>query len=186
MNVLLCDACWGRRADREEKSCTHGVHGGKCVECGAVVERLHCLGSMRLRLLPGRVAVRELLPLKVGRIYLPDNFHETKENEEARTSHRARVLAVGPPARTAKGVELAPEFSIGDVVIFVFGLQGCEKYRRGVWLGDGEPCTWIAQEEVIAIVDGEEELAPARAIVEVPPKHVSTFAAGAWTRGGRA
>lgn len=105
---------------------------------------------MTLRLLPGRVAVRELLPPKLGRIYVPDGYHQSKEIEEARTSHRARVLGMGPPARTPRGVEVAPEFRVGDVVIFVFALEGCEKYRAGVWL-DGEPCTYVAQEEVIAV-----------------------------------
>lgn len=151
---------------------------------------------MKLRLLPGRVAVRELLPLKVGRIYLPDNYHQTKENEEARTSHRAIVLDVGPPARTVKGVEIAPEFRPGDVVIFVFGLQGCEKSRASVWT-DGEPCTYVAQEEVIAVEETSreaklEELLYGQRVVDyrhvpdsvVPPR--ATYAAGKWTRGGSA
>lgn len=111
---------------------------------------------MTFRLLPGRVAVRELLPPQLGSIWVPDGYHQAKANEEARTSHRALVLGIGPPARTAKGVDLAPEFRVGDVVIFVFALQGCEKYRAGIWPLTGEPCTYVAQEEVIAVEDGSE------------------------------
>jgi hypothetical protein len=39
---MVCDECIGRR---EEKSCTHGVHGGRCSECGQQVDLLHCSPS---------------------------------------------------------------------------------------------------------------------------------------------
>jgi co-chaperonin GroES (HSP10) len=122
---------------------------------------------MKLRLLPGRVAIREDLPEKVGAIVLPGGYHQAHERD--RRSHRGIVLAVGPPARTRKGVEVPLGFGPGDVVHFVFdsapaygdasrlGVGGAtEKARRGVWPKDGLPCTWVAQEEIVAV---EESIA---------------------------
>ena len=106
--------------------------------------------------LRGRVAIRELLSKQEGRIILPDDYHDRHERD--RTSHRGIVLGLGPPARTRAGVEVPPEFLVGDTVLFVFdadnGVQGggfTEKARAGVWPVDGGPCTWVMQEEVIAV-----------------------------------
>jgi len=46
VNFLLCDECFAKRANREEKSCSHGANGGTCVGCRRSAPRLHCLGSM--------------------------------------------------------------------------------------------------------------------------------------------
>lgn len=153
MNLLLCDSCHGRA---EEKTCTHGVGGGRCTRCGARSPRLHCRGSLpRVRLLRGRVAVRELQPKMVGRIVLPDTFYDNPKSKLPRgggAEHRGLVLDHGPPA-LHRGREVPPEFKRWDLVVFVFGLVGAEdKVRRGVWV-DGEPCTWVAQEEVIAVLE---------------------------------
>ena len=85
----------------------------------------------------------------------PDNERSGQRSSGVRSqsSHRGTVLGMGEPARTAKGDAPIPHgFSVGDEVVFVFALQGTEESRRGTW-SDGEPCVWIAQEEVIAVVE---------------------------------
>ena len=117
---------------------------------------------MKLRLLRGRVAIREDLPTSIGAIVLPGGYHQAHERD--RRSHRGIVLAVGDPAVTRKGVEVPLGFGPGDVVHFVFdsapaygealrlGVGGAtEAARKGVWPGDGMPCTWVAQEEVVGV-----------------------------------
>jgi hypothetical protein len=37
---MVCKACLYRLSGGEEKTCTHGLGGGKCSECGAVVSAL--------------------------------------------------------------------------------------------------------------------------------------------------
>ena len=103
-----------------------------------------------MRLLRGRVAVREILPVSSGRIVFPDDYNDKHIRETK--SHRGLVLAMGAPAVTARGAEVAPGFGVGDIVHFVFALQGCEQSRINTWT-DGGPCVWVAQEEVIAVED---------------------------------
>ena len=103
---------------------------------------------MAIRLLRGRVAVRETtLGTYGGTLYVPQaNARDIK-------AHFGRVLGFGPPAQTKKGYEIPPDFTVGSEVMVVYGLAGTEKdVRRGVWV-DGEPCIYIAQEEVIGVVD---------------------------------
>ena len=106
--------------------------------------------------LPGRVVVRELAPQKVGLVWLPDQHYDNKRDEEksrgklARSSHSARVLAMGPPASTRIGAPIEPGFAVGDEVIYVYHAN--EAMRRREWV-DGEPCLWLSQEEIIAVVE---------------------------------
>lgn len=151
-NVLLCDNCFD---GGEEKTCTHGVQGGKCGRCGRDAPYLHCLGSApTFRPLRGRVAVREIKPKQVGRIHLPDTAYDNpsaKRPKGTGAEHRGIVLGMGEPALTPKGAPVPHDFEVGDLVLFVFAAQGCEDMRKGLWPGDGEPCVWLAQEEIIAV-----------------------------------
>lgn len=106
-----------------------------------------------LRLLRGRVAVREILETRTtSGLHLPDDYHDRHTRD--RKSHRGTVLAMGAPALTAGGAEVEPGFVVGDVVHFVFALHGCEKSRVNTWT-DGETVAWVAQEEIIAVEEKE-------------------------------
>ena len=109
--------------------------------------------------LRGRIAIRKHVPLRTGLVWHPDQAPDNERSGQrssgvrSQSSHRGTVLGMGEAARTAKGDAPIPHgFSVGDEVVFVFALQGTEESRRGTW-SDGEPCVWIAQEEVIAVVD---------------------------------
>lgn len=116
------------------------------------------------QLLPGRIAVEELLPLQSGPIYIPDDYHDRHERD--RKCHRGRIVAMGGPASTRSGVPIVPDFGVGDEVVFVLAKTTAqndygswsEKNRGGVWPPGGErKVLWIAQEEVIAVFDGPHE-----------------------------
>lgn len=108
-----------------------------------------------IRLLRGRVAVRPIEPLRTGLIWHPEQRSATERGEQksrgilAQSSHRGRVLGKGAPA-LRYGHEMPHGFDVGDEVVFVFGAKGSEESRQSVWT-DGEPCVWIAQEEVLAV-----------------------------------
>jgi co-chaperonin GroES (HSP10) len=112
---------------------------------------------MTLLPLRGRVALREIVPLRTGLIWHPDQRPDTERAEDkslgllAQSSHRGRVLAMGPPA-LRHGHEVPHGFAVGDEVLFVYGLGLVEEGRRLVW-EDGEECVWVTQEEVIAVCD---------------------------------
>lgn len=108
---------------------------------------------MSVHPLHGRVCVRELLPKKLGYIHLPDDYHDN--NVRNTSSHKGLVLAMGPPACTKTGVPIPADFKVGDTVLFVFGMDGAEKSRVGIFPDDGLPCVWITQEEVIGIYETE-------------------------------
>lgn len=109
-----------------------------------------------LRPLRGRIAIRPIIPMRTGLIWHPDQRPDTERDEDkskgikARSSHRGRVLGIGAPA-LQYGHELAHGFEVGDEVVYVFASGGIEKTRASVW-DDGEPCVWVTQEEVIAVV----------------------------------
>ena len=62
--------------------------------------------------------------------------------------HRGRVLAMGPPARNAAGIEVPPEFKVGDEILYVYALA-TEKARRF------EEVACVAQEEVTGVLECE-------------------------------
>ena len=105
--------------------------------------------------LRGRVVVRQLEPTRHGLLYLPDTTWDTIRTEDrqlgklAQSSHRGRVLSMGPPA-LQYGHEVPHGFDVGDEVLFVYASGGTEVSRKSTWT-DGEPCVWIAQEEVLAV-----------------------------------
>jgi co-chaperonin GroES (HSP10) len=111
--------------------------------------------GVRLRPLRGRVAVKPLVETRTGLIWHPDQRPDTERSEDrqlgklAQSSHRGRVLGAGPPA-LRHGHEVPLGFEVGDEVVFVFASRGTEESRRSFY-GD-EPCVWVAQEEVIAVV----------------------------------
>ena len=111
-----------------------------------------------LRPLRGRIAIRPLVPMRTGLIWHPDQRPDTERGEDksrgirARSSHRGRVLAVGPPALRYGKVEVARGFEVGDEVVYVFASGGIEKTRTLEW-EDGQPCVWVTQEEVIAVAE---------------------------------
>jgi|HubBroStandDraft_6_1064221.scaffolds.fasta_scaffold1341823_2 co-chaperonin GroES (HSP10) len=115
---------------------------------------------MSWNVLQGRVAVEEILPTTSGLVHLVDGYH--KAHERDRKSHRGRVVAMGGPACTRSGKPIAPCFAVGDEVLFVLDKLSdhsdygswTEKNREGLWPPGGETkVLWIAQEEVIAVVD---------------------------------
>lgn len=118
---------------------------------------------MSLRLLRGRVAVREIHELP-SRIVLP-GYHEKHARE--RKSHRGLVLGMGGPQLTKAGAEVEPGFVAGDVVHYVFALVGSEKSRTGAWPLDGEPCHYIAAEEVTAVEDDELRAAARELLADI-------------------
>jgi co-chaperonin GroES (HSP10) len=109
-----------------------------------------------IRPLRGRVAIRALVPPRTGLVWHPEQRADTERGEQksrgilAQSSHRGRVLGVGAPA-LRYGHEMPHGFDVGDEVVFVFGAKGAEESRQSVWV-DGEPCLWIAQEEVLAVM----------------------------------
>jgi len=106
--------------------------------------------------LRGRVVLRPIEPKMHGMLHLPDTTYDTRRGDDksrgmlARSSHRGIVLAKGPPA-LKYGHEVPHLFEVGDEVVFVFGSQGVEEGRRKTWT-DGEPCVWVTQEEVQAVI----------------------------------
>lgn len=103
---------------------------------------------MRVRVLRGRVVIRESEPPQVGRIVVPQNYYDKHRRETK--SHRGTVLALGAPQRTRKGVEVPPGFAVGDTVHYVFALAGSEEFRTIVWV-DGKRAHVMVQEEVLVV-----------------------------------
>ncbi len=75
---------------------------------------------------------------------------DAKAEQRARTSHRGVVLAMGPPARTKKDVEVDPGFKVGDEVYFVW--SHLEKAWTRPWPDDGLDAAWVPQQNVLAVV----------------------------------
>lgn len=103
---------------------------------------------MKVRLLPGQVVVRELHPDASGVLWTP------KPGPRETKTHTGRVLALGPPARlNGTGPEVPHGFQVGDVV--QYHLTHLEKLATNPWPPDGEPATWVPQQNV-DFVWGEE------------------------------
>jgi hypothetical protein len=115
-------------------------------------------GQEAMTPLRGRVIIRRIdVPKKIGSILVPDTFGDwqRKDHESqgirARTSHRGRVLQVGPPALTPKlGAEVPHGFGPGDEVVYSYAHN--EGAFPCIW-DDGEPAEFISQEEVSAVVE---------------------------------
>ena len=111
---------------------------------------------MTVKPLRGRVVIRPDSPTHIGPIVLPDMVRDWKREadrslgKKAMSSHRGRVLALGPPALNPAGQEVPHGFGVGDTVIYVWNHNEAEFTKP--WT-DGEECCWIAQEEVIGVID---------------------------------
>lgn len=89
-----------------------------------------------IRPLRGQVVVREVPPRPSAVLWTPP------PGPRSVTTHTGRVLALGPPARTAGGVEVPYEYQVGDLVQYHF--EALEKLLTNPW-EDGEPATWVPQ-----------------------------------------
>jgi co-chaperonin GroES (HSP10) len=109
-----------------------------------------------VRLLRGRVAIRPIVDKQVGSILMPDTHGDWSRkgdrSQGVRTSasHRATVLGFGLPA-LEHGHELPHGFVVGDEVLFTWHIN--EKWSDGQVWEDGEPCVFISQEMVNAVVE---------------------------------
>ncbi len=120
------------------------------------------LGKVEDVLIPlrGRVALKDLTPTRTGLIWHPDQSSDLARAEDksygnlAGSSHRGLVLGFGPPA-LRHGHEVPRGFVVGDEVVFVYASGMIEKGRRSFF--NEEPCIWVTQEEVIAVIDATAE-----------------------------
>lgn len=90
-------------------------------------------------------------PLR-GRVVIRETKHDSdilwtpEGNPRERKSHRGAVLAIGPRARTMKGVEVAHGYEVGDEVYFIHAhLEKPRSFPDGVVV--------VSQEEVIGVVE---------------------------------
>lgn len=112
---------------------------------------------MSLRLLRGRVMIAPVVEKTThGGIIRPDQEIDKRTNYN--TLGIGVVRMIGPPAITplrwdsdrrawVGGVEIQPEFKVGDKVRYV----GQHHSRYGVW--DGEDVAFVAQEEVQCVIE---------------------------------
>jgi co-chaperonin GroES (HSP10) len=98
---------------------------------------------MKIRPLRGQVVVREI-PHEASAILW------TPTNPRAVLVHRGRVLAMGPPAQTARGVDVPHGFSVGDEVLYSHQIH--ERSFARPWT-DGEAASWVPQEAVSGVVE---------------------------------
>lgn len=99
-----------------------------------------------IRLLRGRVAVREIVRGEYpGEIWMP-----SRDAYEVKT-HRGVVIAKGEPAIVHGKHEVPHGFEVGDVVQYHF--THLEKGWTVPWPEDGEPVTYVPQENVDAVIE---------------------------------
>jgi co-chaperonin GroES (HSP10) len=94
---------------------------------------------MRIRLLRGQVAIREIKAEERG-IWIPD-----PSNPREVLTHRGRVLGMGEPAQI-NSHDVPWGFVVGDVVVYHH-----EKWEKGAtrpWPADGEDACWMHQSEI--------------------------------------
>lgn len=91
-----------------------------------------------IRPMRGQVVIEEIVDQPSRALWTP-----TPGARQVKT-HRGRVLALGPPARTPSGVEVAYGFGVGDVVQFHY--EFLEKLARNEW--EGQKALWIPQQDV--------------------------------------
>ena len=112
---------------------------------------------MKIRLLPGRIVIREDYAADhahLRHILVPEIALGTDDKDalaKKREWHRGKVLAVGAPAKTEKGAEVARGFEVGDEVIFHW--THLERAWTIEWI-DGERACVVPQEAVDAVVHG--------------------------------
>jgi hypothetical protein len=112
---------------------------------------------VKIHLLRGRVAVRPIIETESkGGIIMPnraDYQHKDDHSQgiRAKASHFGKVLGMGPPAIGPHGHEVPHGFEPGDTINYAMHIneKACEDQ---VW-EDGEPCIFIAQEHVNAVLD---------------------------------
>ena len=109
----------------------------------------------QLRLLRGRTLIRPCADgetgaaLKRAGLIAPATLTDDPRKRENQNSlGRGVVVAMGAPAMSRKGGEVAPGHAIGDEVLFIG--QG----RARVYEFDGELLRACAQEEVVAVISG--------------------------------
>lgn len=101
---------------------------------------------MKIRLMPGQVVIREEPPEPSAALWTPE-----PGSRDVRT-HTGRVLALGPPARVnGHGAEVPHGFEVGDLVQYHF-TSNREGATR-IWPLDGQPATWIPQQNVDCVYD---------------------------------
>ena len=108
-----------------------------------------------IRPLRGRVILRELYA--ASPIVTPDTVRSNKRAGAGRLNiHRGLVLAMCAPARMKRGALAVPEYELRSEVLFVFALELTEEARTVRLETDrgAEDLVVVAQEEVIAVVDG--------------------------------
>ncbi len=93
---------------------------------------------MHIRPMRGQVVVREDHPAPSALLWTP------KPGARQVHTHRGRVLALGPPARTPLGVEVPHAYAVGDLVQYHF--THLEEAARNRW-GD-EEAVWIPQANI--------------------------------------
>ncbi len=96
--------------------------------------------------LRGRVLIRKLAEPE-GALWTPD------DDPRDRKIHRGEVLVMGAPARTSSGVEVHPEYAVGDTVLFVYGLAteiNRTLHKFCDWEGE---LVVLGQEEIQAVVE---------------------------------
>lgn len=97
----------------------------------------------KIQPLRGRVVIVEQKEKASDLLWTPPK----KDRDEK--IHTGRVLAFGAPARTAKGIEVPPDFKIGDQVLFVW--THLEKGWSQQW--GSETVALVPQESVVAVID---------------------------------
>jgi hypothetical protein len=101
-------------------------------------------GRMGVRLLRGQVVVREEA-LRPSVIWSPD------PKQRGQTTHRGRVIGMGPPA-VLRGIEQPQDFAVGDLVQYHFSGHNQDAFTR-TWPDDGLPATWVPQQDVDAVLE---------------------------------
>ncbi len=94
-----------------------------------------------IRPMRGQVVIREIPPQPSAQLWTPD------PNPRQVTTHTGRVLALGPPARTAGGAEVPYGFGVGDLVLYRFTFL--EKLSTNTW--EDQPAHWVPQVDVTAV-----------------------------------
>lgn len=99
---------------------------------------------MRVRIMRGQVVVREDKSMSSIIEIVGDNPRERK-------SHRGIVMAMGNPAITKHGHEVAWGFDVGQMVQWHF--EKHEGARTRIWPEDGKEAIWLMQQEIDGVIE---------------------------------